>query len=76
MLSFVKINDAGGIWANKDKALGYLALGFKVYKDETCSEEITEEELNAVEVITGGSLSSSTSQASPFEEALPVGEED
>ena len=39
MLSFVKINDAGGIWANKDKALEYLALGFKVYKDETCSEE-------------------------------------
>lgn len=48
MLSFVKLNGSGGIWANRDEALSYLAAGCKVYTDVDEAEELTAEDLEAV----------------------------
>ncbi|MCD8159288.1 MAG: hypothetical protein LUD77_10490 [Clostridiales bacterium] len=48
MLSFVKLNDNGGIWANRDEALAYLAIGYKVYTGVDQTVEMTEEDLNAI----------------------------
>lgn len=48
MLSFVKLNDNGGIWANRDAALAYLAKGYKVFTDVDQTVEMTEEDLNAI----------------------------
>ena len=56
MLCFVKINDSGGIWANRDEALSYLSKGYKVYTDTDESTELTEEELLAAsQTDSGGS---------------------
>lgn len=47
MLSFVKINDSGGIWANPEEAIKYLNRGFKVYTGTDQTAEVTEEDLKA-----------------------------
>ncbi len=50
MLSFVKLNDNGGIWANRYAALLYMAKGFKIFTDVDEKNELTEEDLlNMVE---------------------------
>lgn len=47
MLSFVKINESGGIWANRDESLLYLSSGYKVFTDTDEAVELTEEDLLA-----------------------------
>lgn len=49
MISFVRFDSHGGIWANKDKALKYLSEGYKIYTDETCETELTQEEIEAMD---------------------------
>ena len=48
MLSFVKINETTGVWANRDKAMEYLWQGYAVYTDETMETEVTQEDLDAM----------------------------
>lgn len=48
MLSFVKLDESGGVWANRDEALAYLAKGYKVYTDVDEAEELTADDLEAV----------------------------
>lgn len=48
MLSFVKLNENGGIWANRDEALAYVIKGYKVYTDVDEAVELTAEDLEAV----------------------------
>lgn len=60
MLSFVKINENGGIWANRDEALSYMAKGYKVYTDTDESVELTEDDLLAIsQKDTGGRVGES-----------------
>lgn len=47
MLSFVKLNRSGGIWANRDEALSYLSKGYKVYTDVDEATELTAQDLEA-----------------------------
>ena len=47
MLSFVKLDANGGLWANPEEALKYLGRGFKVYTGTDQSTEMTEEDLKA-----------------------------
>ncbi len=49
MISFVRFDSHSGIWANKDKALEYLSEGYKIYTDETCETELTQEEIEAMD---------------------------
>lgn len=48
MLSFVKLNENGGIWANRDEALAYIAKGYKVYTDVDEAVELSAEDLEAI----------------------------
>ena len=48
MLSFVKINETTGVWANRDKAMEYLWSGYAVYTDETMETEVTQEDLDSM----------------------------
>lgn len=57
MLSFVKINERAGTWANRDKALELLKKGYRVYADETMKTELTEGDLAAI--VEEGSAQSS-----------------
>lgn len=60
MLSFVKINESGGIWANRDEALLYLSNGYKVFTDTDEDVELTQEDLLAEsQTDTGGRIGKS-----------------
>ena len=48
MLSFVKLNESGGIWANRNEALSYLSKGYKVYTDVDEATELTADDLESV----------------------------
>ncbi len=70
MINYVRFDEHGGVWANKDKALEYLAAGYQVFADETCETELTQEELEAIdetircpETTTSTQRSSSTTTA-------------
>ena len=60
MLSFVKLNENGGVWANRDEALAYIAKGYKAYTDVDEAVELTAEDLEEVVEYDGKASTSTT----------------
>lgn len=61
MLSFVKLNENAGTWANRDKALEFLKEGYHVYTSETMEKELTESDIRAI--VEEGSAKASENRA-------------
>ncbi|MCD7888335.1 MAG: hypothetical protein LUG23_00145 [Oscillospiraceae bacterium] len=63
MISFVKLGENTGAWANKDKALEYLAAGYQIFSDETCETELTQEDIEAMDETVQGTTVTITAKA-------------